>query len=136
MPKLTKIIVDAARPADKPVLIWDSDIKGFFLRVMPSGTRTYGLYYRADGKQAWFTLGRHGPLTPHQARALAMQRLGEVAAGRDPGAEKKAKRQAAETAREHSFEIIADCFLDHCESSLRAASLRVYGAVLRGAVPP
>ena len=42
MPKLTKQVVDATDAKDKPAILWDDDLKGFFLRVMPSGTKTYG----------------------------------------------------------------------------------------------
>src|SRR5207249_3979390 len=103
MPNLTKQVVDAAQPAVKPYPIWDDDLKGYFVRVMPSGTRTYNIVYRANGRQTWLTLGRHGALTPIEARKLAKQRLGEVASGRDPGAEKKTKREEAEKAKETIF---------------------------------
>jgi hypothetical protein len=38
MPKLTKRVVDALRPsAAGEAFAWDSDLKGFGVRVMPTG---------------------------------------------------------------------------------------------------
>src|SRR5205823_363088 len=92
MPKLTKQTVDAADAKDKPAILWDDDLKGFFLRVMPSGTKTYGVVAYPNGRQTWLTLGRHGPLTPQQARDLAIQNLAAVARGEDPRRKKQETR--------------------------------------------
>jgi integrase len=54
------------------------------------------LFYRnKEGRQRWFTIGRHGaPWTPETARDEARRLLGEVAHKADPAAEKHAKRSA------------------------------------------
>ena len=81
--------------APRGALLWDAEVKGFGLRVMPSGTRTYLLKYRAGARQRWFTIGRHGaPWTPDTARVEARRLLGEVANNSDPAADKRAKRNA------------------------------------------
>ena len=41
MPKLTKKIVDAAKPKKKEYFVWDGDLPGFGLRVFPSGKKSY-----------------------------------------------------------------------------------------------
>ena len=77
------------------VRLWDTDIKGFFLRVYPSGRRVYALKYRLGPSQRIFTLGVHGsPLTPETARAAAEVALRKVAVGEDPAVEKKEARTA------------------------------------------
>jgi integrase len=90
--KITKRAVDALRAGD---ILADEEVRGFVVRCLPSRVVTYGLRYRAAGKQRWLALGLHGKLTPEQARDLAKQRAGEVAGGRDPAAEIKAKTMAA-----------------------------------------
>jgi integrase len=89
--KISKRSVDALKAGDS---LADTEIKGFVARRLPSGVLTYGLRYRADGKQRWFALGLHGRITPDEARDLAKQRAGEVAAGGDPAgmAEQAIKR--------------------------------------------
>ena len=47
MPKLTKRIVDAAEAQATEYFVWDSDIPGFGLRVLPSGRKGYVVQYRA-----------------------------------------------------------------------------------------
>src|SRR6266542_4222875 len=104
MAKLSLQLVNTAEPASKTVLIWDDELKGFHLRVSTRGVKTYAVVYRnAAGKQRWLTLGRHGVLTPHEARNLAKQHLGAVAAGEDPAAEKIGKRQSHGNAQVNSF---------------------------------
>ena len=47
---------------------------------------------------ALLTLGKHGDLTPDQARARAKELAGKVAVGVDPRAEEQRKRTEAEAA--------------------------------------
>jgi hypothetical protein len=60
-------------------MLADTEVKGFVVRPLPSGVSTYGLRYRAAGKQRWLALGIHGRVTPDKARRLAKKRIGEVA---------------------------------------------------------
>jgi integrase len=84
--KLTKKSVDTlAPPTEKQIILWDSEIRGFGVRVMPSGLKTFVVQYRnKDGIKRRINLGRFGVITVDQARDLAKVRLGEVAAGDDP----------------------------------------------------
>jgi len=67
----------------KPVEVRDSDLKGFILRVQPSGCCSY-IVQLGRGKR--ITLGDAAILTPTQARTKAKVALGAVADGRDPKA--------------------------------------------------
>jgi len=45
--KLTKKTVEGIKPDPlKELFVWDSELKGFGLRVFPTGRRTYFLQYR------------------------------------------------------------------------------------------
>jgi hypothetical protein len=57
MPKLTKRIVDAAEAQATEQFIWDSDIPGFGLRVLPSGRKGYVVQYRAGRRSRRISLG-------------------------------------------------------------------------------
>ena len=88
---LNKRNVDALKPAEKPYIAWDDRVTGFGLRVQPSGVRSYLVNYRAGagGRKAAnrrLVLGRHGRVTADQARRMAQETLGKVAAGEDPAA--------------------------------------------------
>lgn len=82
-------MIEAIQPADKPFVIYDSDINGFGVRVMPSGIATYVVEYRlGEGGRGvakkHMALGRTNELTPDEARKLAQQNLGAVRHGGDP----------------------------------------------------
>ena len=46
MSKLTKRSVEALAPRAKDYIVWDKDVPGFGVRVMPSGRRSFVLQYR------------------------------------------------------------------------------------------
>jgi integrase len=95
MPKITKRVVDAAAVAAKRFVIWDSEIKGFGLLVMPSGIKSYFYQYRtAEGRQRRATIGKHGEWTPTEARKKAEDFREAVRGCRDPLAEKRALKEA------------------------------------------
>ena len=41
MPKITKRAVDTIVPAERERIVWDDDIKGFGVRVHPTGRKVY-----------------------------------------------------------------------------------------------
>jgi integrase len=97
MAKITKRTVDALKPDAKPFIAFDDDVKGFGLRVMPSGVKSYILEYRpgSGGRgtaKRRLTLGKHGAMTPEQARRAALEALARIRLGDDPQAEKAGQR--------------------------------------------
>jgi integrase len=91
--KLTKRVIDGAEPGRSRYVLWDSDLKGFGLRIETSGTKSFILRYRPNGggrvePKRFVTIGRYGTLAPDEARSLAKAILGNVAKGGDPSAER------------------------------------------------
>lgn len=97
MPKITKRTVDAAAPdPSRRYHVWDTEIRGFGLLVLPSGVKSYVYQYRTPkGASRRATIGKHGKYTAELARAAADEMRRKVAAGRDPLAEKREQRKAA-----------------------------------------
>ncbi len=85
---------------------------GFGARRQRSNAVAYVLLYRTtEGRQRWYTIGRHGsPWTPETARSEARRLLGLVAAGADPATVKHAKRKAATVAE------LCDLYLSDAEA--------------------
>lgn len=97
--RLTKRVIDAAEPnADKIYCIWDTDVKGFRLRVRPSGRKTFELKYRAGRRQRLFVIGDYGPFTAEKARKAAEDAKHNASRGGDPQHEKEVRRSAANIA--------------------------------------
>ncbi|OYX52367.1 MAG: integrase [Sphingomonas sp. 32-66-10] len=96
--KLTKTVVDAAEPRAKRYMLWDSDTKGFGVRVGVSGVKTFVVKYLAEGggrnaPQRFFTIGQFGPLTVELARKRAKEIVASALMGKDPVSERNAKRK-------------------------------------------
>lgn len=98
--KLTKRSVEAIRPAERDVLVWDSDIPGFEVKVTPKGVRVYVLQYSRRDRTKRVTIGRHGDggLTADQARREAEILRGVIRDGGDP-ADDRARERAIPTMR-------------------------------------
>lgn len=92
--KITKSLIDSAHAKDKDYIIWDSAISGFGIKINPTGSKTFLLYYRTKtGRQRKPSIGKYGQLTVEAARTIAQQWLGQIASGNDISAERiKAKR--------------------------------------------
>lgn len=87
MAKLTKRALEAMKPPEKgrQAFLWDSELRGFGVRMLPSGLQTFVLNYRnAANKERRINIGRFGVMTVEQARDQAMIKLGVIAAGADP----------------------------------------------------
>ena len=119
MPKLTNGFVTSIRPRDKDIVVWDTEIPGFGIRVRPSGKRVYILKYRTkQGRQRKPTIGQHGPLKANKAREIARRWLVDVAEGGDPSADKQADRHAPTMAD------LCDRYLkEHAEPHKRPSSV-------------
>src|SRR5437870_3848714 len=72
MAKLIKRIVAEAEVQEKPYTIWDTEIKGFGLLVLPSGVKSYVFSYRTPhAVKRKPTIGKADAMTPDQARRKA-----------------------------------------------------------------
>ena len=96
--KITKRTVDGLRPKERLFTVYDTELKGFGVRVMPSGVASYIVEYRPDGggrnvAKKRMTVGRVGEVTPDEARTLARDKLTEVRKGSDPLADRQTKRR-------------------------------------------
>ncbi len=89
--KLGKRELDAlvCPPGRRDMLVFDDELTGFAVRVTAAGTRTFLFQYRYGTIVRRLRLGEYGDLTPAQARRLAEEARGVVAAGGDPAAARK-----------------------------------------------
>ncbi|WP_319932892.1 tyrosine-type recombinase/integrase [Lichenihabitans sp. Uapishka_5] len=129
--RLTKRIVDQAQAGPKPSFVWDSELRGFGLRIEPTGTKSFMLRYRTrdagpSGPKRFFTIGRFGPLTVDQAREQAKAVLGAVSLGQDPAADLTRDRA------EQTFGSVAELFLaEHVRLKRKAGTHADYESLLR-----
>ena len=93
--KFTDASLRALKPKTDRYEEWESNGKGFGLRVSPAGRKTFIFMYRFDGVARRMTIGTYPALTlsqAHELHAKARQRLDD---GVDPGVEAvQGKRKA------------------------------------------
>ena len=106
--KLSIKAIEAARPKDRPYKL--SDGEGLYLYVSPSGGRLWRLDYRCNGRRGTASFGAYPAVGLKEARERRDEARRLLAAGIDPGEEKKRVKVAAASAeREQSltFEAVA-----------------------------
>lgn len=96
--RINKSVVDALKPMAARFVSWDTEIPGFGVRVYPSGQKVYVLKYRVGSGRAarirWANIGKHGVVTPDQARDVARRWAAQVADGGDPARVRDEERKA------------------------------------------
>jgi hypothetical protein len=79
MAKLTIRTIDAIKPGEREQFVWDGEMRGFGLRVLPTGVKTFLVQYRTGAsRQRRMVLGRYGVLSPEEARREAREALAMV----------------------------------------------------------
>jgi integrase len=129
--KLTKKLVEAQPVGPTETMLWDGDLPGFGVRILPSGRRSYMVQYRAGRRSRRVALGPHGILTTEQARGMAIQMLAEVRAGADPALDRKQQRDAVTVAE------LADRFdKEHIAVRVKESTAKEYRRNLRRFILP
>jgi integrase len=120
IPKLTKRAVDAIRPdpGGREIFVWDDTLRGFGVRMMPSGTASFFVQYRTmEGRTRRLRIGKVGTLTPDEARGIARDKLVAAIKGADPSAERHAARAAM------TVGDLCDLYLAEAKERVKASTL-------------
>ena len=94
MIKISKRIVEALESKGYDIDYYDEHLKGFGVRVRPSGRKTYFVMMRHKCVMRRFTIGSHGSVTSEIARLKAKQIISDLAINKNPTAEEEAVRNA------------------------------------------
>ncbi len=98
---LTDTAIRGVKPADKPQKLFDGN--GLFLFVTPSGTKSWRVKYRFQGREKLLTLGTYPQLSLKEAREACADAKKQLGGGIDPSVQKKVRTRA----QENTFEAIA-----------------------------
>jgi integrase len=113
--KLTrKQCTDQAAPESGAVTLWDTEIKGFGVRIYAatsrgSSRRSFFLNYRVDGVERRITIGDFPTWSVEAARLRAKELRKEIAGGHNPAVQKRERREAptvADLAARYEAEVI------------------------------
>lgn len=131
MPKLIKSLIDNSLPKEKDYIVWDSEIKGFGCRILPSRKKTYVFHYRAPltKKSSYIKIGIHGNLTVDEARTKAKGLAFSIASENDPKEQKKKATmdQKLSITFKEFWEIFTEKHINikHKPSSIRSNASRI-----------
>ena len=107
--RFTDSKIKSLKPKKKRHTAWEDGKSGFGVRIETTGTRTFVLWYRIDGRPAGITIGRYPQMSLHEARSIAAKYKESVAKGDDPRVkiqdQKRANREA-ESVKELCHEYI------------------------------
>lgn len=131
--RISKRSVDALNcPAGKDrEILWDDDLAGFGVTVFPSGNKVYVVQFRKDGRSRRTQIGKHGRLTPDEARSEAKKLLGLIETGADPIQAKRAAREVP------AFRDVAKDFLaQHSATKRKPRTHSEYDRLLEKRILP
>jgi len=98
---LTDTAIRGVKPADNPQKFFDGN--GLFLFVAPSGTKSWRVKYRFQGREKLLTLGTYPQFSLKEAREACADAKKQLSGGIDPSTARKARARSAQT----TFEVIA-----------------------------
>jgi integrase len=130
--KLTKSVVDAAKPRDTAFELRDTQVAGFLCKVTPAGRKVFMVGYRTrSGQRRKPAIGTYGELTVHQARDIAQDWLSEVRKGGDPSGERIAARHA------YSVSELCDRFIsEYSERHNKRSTVKSNRQFIDGRIKP
>lgn len=104
-PPLPDTAIRSLKFSPKPAKLFDGG--GLFLHVTPTGGKWWRLKYRFEGKEKLLVLGVYPDVSLKEARKRRDEAREQFALGIDPGAHKKAAKEAIRAEAQNSYEIIA-----------------------------
>ena len=117
--RISKRTVEALS-VERDTVFWDGDLKGFGVRVYPSGSKVYVVQSRGPAGPKRIALGRHGVISADQARRRAAAVLARIKAGEDPRAGARARRAPGPTVAE----LAERYFREHVEVRCKPSTVR------------
>ncbi len=102
------------KPVFRVEILWDTEVRGFGLRLLPSGRKSWVLRYRYRGRQHMNELGDFGTFTLDKARAKARGYLVRIENGEDPFS----KRENGKT-----LESFGEDFSESCRARVEAGEI-------------
>ena len=123
--RLTENRIEGLGPRKSPYDVRDRDLKGFGVRVLPSGARRYFIHSQHEARRVWKTIGDADCMDLDEARRRATELL--AALRRD---------EAPVLPEERLFEAVAEEVFSHYGRRWKAGTLEVNRNYLRSTILP
>ena len=124
--KLDQRRVDALKPRKSAYNVRDRDLKGFGLRVWPSGKKRYFVHRQHRGRRVWKTIASAESASAGEARARAATMLATIRRGGD----------APASPEEAVFEAVADEVFTRYARNWKPGTLKINRNYYRNHILP
>ena len=131
--KLTKSLIEGLKPKQKDYFVWDSELRGFGVKVTPTGRKIFVAQYRIAGVgvSKRKTIGIHGEIHVQKAKEETRDVLHDARKGIDPNAEREALKKAPTISK------ALDAFFDeHVKRHLKPSTVENYQLMRRVHLEP
>ena len=119
--------VRTLKPRKSAYDIRDRELKGFGIRVMPSGAKRHFIHSQHQGQRVWKIVGRDGAIGPDEARKRARTLLASI--------REETGTEAVATA-DNSFETVAEEVFRRYARNWKPSTLRVNLGYYRNQILP
>ena len=136
--RLTKRIVEQLPIPDGDCVVWDTDLPGFGVRLMPSGRKTWVVQKRTKaGRSIRLKIGRSDELSAEQARDEAKRLISRIALGEDPASDRRKARLAEQERRAAPSlnQLLEDWVADRRRSWRPATEIEIRRQIARHIAP-
>ena len=127
--RISKRTVEALHVDRKDAVFWDRDLPGFGVRVHRTGRKVYVVQTRGAAGLKRVTIGRHGEITPEEARKNAREIIDCIKRGIDPKAE-------APPPELTTAELAERCLRAHVAVNCSAGTMKNYRNAIDGYIVP
>lgn len=125
---LTQRRVNALKPGKSARDVRDTELRGFGIRILPSGRKRYFVHTQNNGQRVWKTIGDAEATPVAEARALARSFLAELKGG--------VLSCAADVLAETMFENVAEAVFRRYARNWKPGTLKVNRLYLKNQILP
>ena len=117
--------IEALEPRKSPYDIRDADLKGFGVRVLPSGRKRFFIHSQHEGRRIWKTIGDADSIGLEEARQRATELLTTIR-----------RDEAPSLPEERLFETVAEEVFDRYGRNWKPRTMTVNRKYLRSTILP
>ena len=123
--RLTQSRVEALRPRKSPYDIRDGNLKGFGVRVLPTGAKRFFIHSQHEGRRIWKTVGDVSCMGLGEARRQAAELLAAIRRDETPA-----------LLEDRLFEAVAEQVFDRYGRNWKPGTMKVNRKYLRSTILP
>ena len=126
--RLTQRLINTLKPGKSVREVRDTELRGFGVRILPSGRKRYFVHAQNNGQRVWTAIGDAGTMPVAEARASARSYLAVLRNGGSPC--------SVETSAETPFEDVAEAVFRRYARNWKPGTLAVNRGYLKNRILP